>query len=658
MLMTHFTLFSRSLIFLVMVSAFAGSVFFSHEAGASSWNKDLVYLFKTLPVQESGRIKPLDTAARFMLLRMNGKRTVSVNQGGKNISLSATEWLLDCLFHPEAAREYAHFSVDSYELITAIGLTPHGKKRDRYSYSELEPALDTLFALAHEVSARPENIRSLLDEQLIALANNVLLFDELTHFMDFARLRFDVAKSALLTLLFPEDHEVPLSKVVEKLPDQLKSLVDQAADMDEERKREIAKDLEAVFQRLDEVSASGQMLALFPPLSREEKEWMTPAKYLESAFIGMPADTVSGDIALFETLADAAPDSGAFVSAVKRLHGRITQEAQARGEYKHIPLEVHFYDARYLFFSQWLFVLSFFLMAFSWTRSPDSRLARVLSFSILPPLILLGISITLRCIIRGRPPVTTLYETVLFTTFVAVAIGFFLEFISKNKIAVSVSALLGTIGMFFAWRYEASEGVDTMPAVIAVLDTNFWLATHVTTIIAGYGAGLFAAALAHVYFVLHLPLWKEKDSAAMQTLATSIYGVMAFSLVFTLIGTILGGVWAAQSWGRFWGWDPKENGALMIVLWILAVLHARRGSYIKARGTAVSALILGMIVVFAWWGVNALGVGLHSYGFTTGIWKSLGVFWIVETFFIAAAIGISVLFPRKEMPVQKGSAQP
>ena len=522
---------------------------------------------------------------------------------------------------------------------------PHGKKRDRYTYAELEPALDRLYDLAQEVSLRPEEGLSPVDKQLLALANNIILYEEIIYFLDFARLRFSVGESPLLSELFPEMEEVPLSLVAEKLPAHLQELASHSESLDESTRQSIAADLEALFGKLDDVGATARFLSFFPPLIREDKEWMNPALYLEAAFTGMPHETVSGPLALFESLVTASPDSPTFQYGLQQLHDNFVQEAKARSEYRRIPLEVHFYDGQYLFFSQWLFVLSFFLMALSWTRPPGGRFAKAIIWPILPPLRLLAVGITLRCIIRGRPPVTTLYETVLFTTLVAVTLGFIVEFISKNRIAVSVAAVLGTLGMFFAWRYEASEGVDTMPAVIAVLDTNFWLATHVTTIIAGYGSGLFAAALAHVYFLFHLPFFKKNNTQSLKTLSTSIFGVMAFSLVFTLIGTVLGGVWAAQSWGRFWGWDPKENGALMIVLWILAVLHARRGGYIKARGLAISALILGMVVVFAWWGVNALGVGLHSYGFTTGIWKRLGVFWAVESFVVAAAFALSILFP-------------
>src|SRR5208282_4065317 len=78
-----------------------------------------------------------------------------------------------------------------------------------------------------------------------------------------------------------------------------------------------------------------------------------------------------------------------------------------------------------------------------------------------------------------------------------------------------------------------------------------------------------------------------------KALGQIIYGIVCFAMLLSFVGTILGGIWADQSWGRFWGWDPKENGAVLIVLWNAMILHVR----------------------WSWFGTNMLGIGLHSYGF-------------------------------------------
>ena len=105
-----------------------------------------------------------------------------------------------------------------------------------------------------------------------------------------------------------------------------------------------------------------------------------------------------------------------------------------------------------------------------------------------------------------------------------------------------------------------------------------------------------------------------------------MYGITCFATLFSFVGTILGGIWADQSWGRFWGWDPKENGALLIVLWNAIILHARWGGLVRDRGLAVMSVFGNIVVSLSWFGVNMLGVGLHSYGFMDKAFGTLVTF--------------------------------
>ncbi|MCU0727711.1 MAG: cytochrome c biogenesis protein CcsA, partial [Planctomycetes bacterium] len=242
----------------------------------------------------------------------------------------------------------------------------------------------------------------------------------------------------------------------------------------------------------------------------------------------------------------------------------------------------------------------------------------------------LTIGIVLRCVIRERPPVTTLYETLLFITATAVISALVIEAFHRRGIAIALAAVLGLFGMYLSNRYEAGRGEDTMPQLIAVLDTNFWLATHVTTISLGYAAGLLGAAIAHVFLFARLFGLKRNEPQFYRSIGRMMFGVACFTLLFSVVGTLLGGIWANESWGRFWGWDPKENGALMICLWTVAMIHAHLGGLIKDRGLAMASVFGGLVVVFSWWGVNLLGVGLHSYGFTSGILRGLVLIGVVE----------------------------
>jgi ABC-type transport system involved in cytochrome c biogenesis permease subunit len=186
------------------------------------------------------------------------------------------------------------------------------------------------------------------------------------------------------------------------------------------------------------------------------------------------------------------------------------------------------------------------------------------------------------------------------------------------------------------------EKQDTMPELVAVLDTNFWLSTHVTTISIGYAAGLLAGGIAHVYIVGQLLGVKSNDQAFYKGITRMVYGVICFTLLFSAVGTVLGGIWANYSWGRFWGWDPKENGALLIVLWNLAILHARMGGYIRDLGMNMAAVAGGVVVAFSWFGVNLLNTGLHTYGFTAGISGSLNIFYTIEAFTLLLGLGVFV----------------
>jgi len=186
-------------------------------------------------------------------------------------------------------------------------------------------------------------------------------------------------------------------------------------------------------------------------------------------------------------------------------------------------------------------------------------------------------------------------------------------------------------------RY-AADG-DTMVMLVAVLNSNFWLATHVISITMGYAGCCVAGVIGHIYLVQ--ALWKPNDSSALEKTSKMILGVLGFGLTVTFVGTMLGGIWADQSWGRFWGWDPKENGALLIVLWCSIIFHAKSAKMISSVGVAASCVIGIIVVMLAWFGINLLGVGLHSYGFTSGVAVKLMFYIVGESVFLLIAVPLA-----------------
>lgn len=234
--------------------------------------------------------------------------------------------------------------------------------------------------------------------------------------------------------------------------------------------------------------------------------------------------------------------------------------------------------------------------------------------------------IYLRMVIMSRPPISTLYETVIFVGFVIVLLSVVIEYLRKDGLGVFIGSVSGSILHYVGFGY-AADG-DTLEMLVAVLNSNFWLATHVTTIILGYGTSLMAGLIGHLYLIEKIRV--PNNSKRLKSIYDNMFGVTLIALFFTLFGTILGGIWADQSWGRFWGWDPKENGALLIVLWQLMMVHMRLSGLAKADRFALGMVLNNIVVIMAWFGVNLLSIGLHSYGFASGIAVNIVLFTVFE----------------------------
>jgi len=558
-------------IFIVLTALLAGPALAKGEVGSeaapsNTWSPETIRLLETLPVQDGGRVKPLHTYARYKLLGMNGRTTVTTRDGRK---LSATAWLLDTLFASDAAMQYPIFSVRTDEVLDALEVSHTGRKKaDRYSYAELAPGRENLVRLYRKYVEISPAQRDSVETQIVDLGESLFGFEALM-----------VSVRGIAT-----------------------------------------------------GQAFGRDFTVFPPPGTRESEetWMTPVEVRKAVMANAEAFGAQG--ALLATLGEVARqplDAGVAEPKMKAFHAGIVGLAKARGEFEYVEMEVRFYHAAWFHWGLGFFAIGFVLVAFTWLvpRFWPLYWASILATFVAVAVTTIGI--TQRSIIRGRPPVNTLYETILFITATAAFTALVAEIINRRRIALSVAAFFGLGGLFLAMRYEALDGRDTFTPLVAVLRTNFWLATHVTTVTLGYSAGLLAAAVAHVYLIGRL-FKPTGGDAFFRSVGRMVYGIICFGLFFSVVGTILGGIWANDSWGRFWGWDPKENGALMIVLAELAMLHALRGGYIRDHGFAVATIANGIIVVFSWWGVNLLGVGLHSYGFTSGILQTLRLTYAIQ----------------------------
>lgn len=619
------------------------------------WDEEVVTTFENLLVQEGGRVKPLYTVARFTLLQFSGKTTAGFQTAdGVDHKLHYAEWLLNVLFKGDVAKDLPVFIVDDSAAVVQIGVSPKSK-RDRYSYNELFAGRAKLAELSAQFAEKqkkyqdsekdPQFELGRVEGMILTLGRNISSFEYLLGQFGFAR------KGELIVnenILPPELTDLAKSldvvEMLDKMPEMSINQLVQAIRMQpgaSEDEKMFSGALRLFFFHAN--TARG--MNLFPPREADNEVWLSASDVMIEALGDKEVRPWAGEqLGRIQTLVDARNESPeTFAKELTSFAEWQHSISDPRGEGIHSDLEVKMYRGKYFMNSLVCFIFAFVVMAFSWL-TPGSKAGKTLiliaSLIAVVGLVLNIYGITLRSIIRQRPPITNLYDTVIFITGTAVLLGLLIEYFTRIGIGTLVAILSGVMGMFLSMKYEAKEATDTITQLVAVLDTNFWLATHVTIINIGYAAGLVAAIIGIIYLTgrFFLMLMGKKSKDFFKTLTRMNYGVICFCLFFALVGTVLGGIWANYSWGRFWGWDPKENGALMICLWTLVILHGRMAGWIRDLGIHMNAIVLAIITTFSWWGVNNLGVGLHSYGFTEGVWGALYGSWAVLGVFLLMGV--------------------
>ncbi len=223
-----------------------------------------------------------------------------------------------------------------------------------------------------------------------------------------------------------------------------------------------------------------------------------------------------------------------------------------------------------------------------------------------------------RTSISGRAPVTNMYETVIFVASMAAVFAALLEMVYRKRYIILAGSVVATMGLVLADQLPVTRGFDSQISPLApVLRSNYWLIIHVMTIVASYAAGALAWGIGNL--VLGLTFFGSPNQQLIKQLSQFAYRAMQIAVLLLAAGTFLGGWWAAESWGRFWGWDPKETWALIALVAYIIPLHARYIGWVKDFGLAVSAVVCFAAIVMSWYGVNfILGAGLHSYGFGGG----------------------------------------
>ena len=556
--------------------------------------------FGKLPVLVGGRVKPLDTVARNSLLIIHGKQELRL-EGGKR--LSAMQWLTDVLFNAPVADQYPLFIVQNADVLGLFGWQQGDRKY--FSFAEFMPFLRQVDEQGAQSDKLETVQRSAYQSAILNLRNGLSLYQ---------RLKNSVQPEGA------QNFAGELHAFASRVPDAARAA--HQREMGENFDQSKLNDVAELVRRYARLSEMAYMLAV-PPARSSTFAKATADKSVQTAANGdwrsvgesllhsVAAGEIYPVVTEYAIIGDAyrAGDRSRFNQHVDLMANWFAKEEPNAA--KRASFEFLFNRLQPFSQSMALYVLAFLLACASWLGG-SSFLRRSAFYLLLLALAIHTFGLVSRMYLQERPPVTNLYSSAIFIGWGAVIVSLILERIFKDGIGAACAGAIGFVTLIIA-HHLAGSG-DTLEMLQAVLDTNIWLATHVVAITTGYAAMFLAGMLAIIYVVRGVFTRSLKKPTA-DSLARMTYGVVCFATLFSFVGTVLGGIWADQSWGRFWGWDPKENGAVLIVLWCAIILHARWGGFIRQRGLMIMAIFGNVVTSFSWFGVNMLGVGLHSYGF-------------------------------------------
>lgn len=562
--------------------------------------------FGALPVVDHGRVKPVDTLARTKLAGISD-RDIFVDEAGEK--QPAVRWFLDIIARPEAADRHAVFRIQNLDVLQTFDL--ERRQGFRYSLAEIRREPEKLAEFDRELRAARQLDVSQLDvyqRKLIELNNRFQTY-----------LRLVSAFQPWDLPPFPSEEQL-----AEDRGGALRGWISRVISGGEQAEREMERmQAPLAVPRLTEGQAE---LGEGASGDRAARPWQPYATahnraYLQNMLGQSPDPAAMAWNAIFEAYRKG--DAATFNREVAEYRQRLDANPPAEYVPRKVDVESYMNAVGPFGLATVLYWVAFVLAAGAWLgwSRPLNRAAFWLVFLafLVHTAALVG-----RMYISGRPPVTNLYSSAVFVAWCLAATGLVLEAVFRLGVCNVVAALGGALALMIA--QALGKGSDTYTVMQAVLDTQFWLATHVVTMVLGYAATFMAGLLGIIYILMGVATRALASGDTGKLLARMIYGVLCFAALFSFIGTVLGGLWADDSWGRFWGWDPKENGALLIVLWIAIVLHALWDGMIHNRGLAVLAVAGNIVTAWSWFGVNELGVGLHSYGFTEGVLLTLGLF--------------------------------
>ena len=543
--------------------------------------------FFQLPVQIDGRIKPISTVASNAFSIISGSQKININ----NQIFNPYNWFLEVIFRADVADNISVFKINNNQILTLLNLEKFNKY---FSFNDLKPHFNLINKYVKEIN--PENqLHSNFEKSIIQLYDSLTLYHELIH--SFRLLGF-------LAENINQEYYIWLKNI---------NLGIYSIQKQKENKIYDKISINNFIATADHYLELAKLLKLYiiPPSKLTHINMKNWSNLGEELINSINTNQIHPIIRHYADLATSYNnyDSFLFQKTLKKIYY----------EYNNTLINsfrvncedfFNYFKPFYKGIILYLYVIC--LVCFSWIIW-SNFFKKIAFFILVIALLIHSFGIGIRMYIQMRPPVTNLYSSAIFVGWVAVFLGCFIEYFLKNGTGSVISSVIGIITLLIAHQIGVAGG-DTLEMLRAVLDSNFWLSTHVILITIGYASLFFAGTLGIFYLLggITTTLLNKRISKSLQKI---VYGILCFSMLFSFIGTMLGGIWADQSWGRFWGWDPKENGAILIVLWIAIILHAKWSKLIEARGLMLLSVFANIITSWSWFGTNMLGIGLHSYGF-------------------------------------------
>lgn len=606
-----------------------------------------------IPLRDDGRIKPFESFADGKLLQFSGKSSVySIIDGKRKKGMDGVEWMMNVLFRPDSVKHLKIFLINDPQIASTIGLQPVDHRM--YSYQDIDQNRFKLQELSKQTEKIDNEDRSPFQKSLLSLNNNVLLYERLAQSMQFLEpskaFRFEA--SALKTKLMLDSTRTDFSYLeIYRKAGLLAGSLDSLVFKKQDQWSELDSASYKVSRQLFEWAQIKDLPVpeFFPYFHDDKWWWLSPWSIMSNQLLHNPA--INSEMTWLTQLRKGFLEGDEkLMSEVANSWRESVNQRATSPEYRPELLEAELAYNRLDPFIRAQFLLGLaFILALAGVQWKPRLFQNASSTFIILATLLMTVGICMRMYINQRPPVTTLFETFIFVGWMCALLGLMIRYWKTPDVG-NLLASFSALAMLLISNKYAAEG-DTLKVLVAVLDSNFWLSTHVVTITLGYAGVCAAGVIGHIWVIQRL---FKTNKEKLDNTYKAMMGTMAFGLVLSFIGTLLGGIWADQSWGRFWGWDPKENGALLIVLWCSVLYHAKLAGWLGKGGMALGSMVGIIMTMLAWFGINLLGVGLHSYGFTDGVAFAFFAYLAIQGLIILAGwfalrkIGERVMLPIKK----------